>query len=392
MIKYIAILSLILFFFTSCGEDIEELGVDENGVANNFIVSGTVEGVENTTFYLESISKQGNIVIAEAKSDASGKFTMQGNISNLGMFQLRMGEESDEKIIPLTLVPNDKVKITSNFTNYATTPKLKGTNWAPVMTEYMTLISDFNTNKKELISLKGTVSNKDLTERFLVMKGVIDNFALASMEKKPSNAFNIILSSHATPTMGFENWDSNNLKVLKGVSDAYASTYKDSPIASTLTNQVAQIEAAYNQQKSNNSGKRIAPEIVLKKPDGSDIRLSQLRGKYVMIDFWASWCGPCRKESPNMVRLYNEYKGKGFTIFSVSLDKNAEAWKAAIAKDGLIWPNHGSDLKKWSTPLISLYNFNSIPHTVLVDKEGMIIASGLRGIKLEQKLKELFAK
>ncbi len=392
MIKYIAILSLILFFFTSCGEDIEELGVDENGVANNFIVSGTVEGVENTTFYLESISKQGNIVIAEAKSDASGKFTMQGNISNLGMFQLRMGEESDEKIIPLTLVPNDKVKITSNFTNYATTPKLKGTNWAPVMTEYMTLISDFNTNKKELISLKGTVSNKDLTERFLVMKGVIDNFALASMEKKPSNAFNIILSSHATPTMGFENWDSNNLKVLKGVSDAYASTYKDSPIASTLTNQVAQIEAAYNQQKSNNSGKRIAPEIVLKKPDGSDIRLSQLRGKYVMIDFWASWCGPCRKESPNMVRLYNEYKGKGFTIFSVSLDKNAEAWKAAIAKDGLIWPNHGSDLKMWSTPLISLYNFNSIPHTVLVDKEGMIIASGLRGIKLEQKLKELFAK
>ena len=392
MIKYIAILSLIIFFFTSCGEDIEELGVDENGVANNFIVSGTVEGVKNTTFYLESISKQGNIIIAEAKSDASGKFTMQGNISGLGMFQLRMGEESDEKIIPLTLVPNDKVKITSNFTNYATSPKLKGTDWAPVMTEYMTLISDFNTNKKELISLKGTISNKDLTERFLVMKEGIDTFAIASMKKKPSNAFNIILSSHATPTMGFENWDSNNLKVLKRVSDAYVSTYKDSPIASTLTNQIAQIEAAYNQQKSNNSGKRIAPEIVLKKPNGSDIRLSQLRGKYVMIDFWASWCGPCRKENPNMVRLYNEHKDKGFTIFSVSLDKNAEAWKAAIEKDGLIWPNHGSDLKMWSTPLISLYNFNSIPHTVLVDKEGMIIASGLRGIKLEQKLKELFAK
>jgi hypothetical protein len=93
-----------------------------------------------------------------------------------------------------------------------------------------------------------------------------------------------------------------------------------------------------------------------------------------------------------MVRLYNEYKDKGFTIFSVSLDKNVEAWKSAIAKDGLIWPNHGSDLKMWNTPLISLYNFNSIPHTVLVDKEGMIIASGLRGIKLEQKLRELLLK
>jgi thiol-disulfide isomerase/thioredoxin len=260
------------------------------------------------------------------------------------------------------------------------------------MTEYMTLISEFNTNQKELISLKGTVSNKDITERFLVMKRVIDDFALTSMKKKPSNAFNLILSSHAMPTMGFENWDSNNLKVLKKVSYAYGSTYKDSPIASRLINQVAQIEVAYNQQKSNNSSKRIAPEIVLKKPDGSDISLSQLRGKYVMIDFWASWCGPCRKESPNMVRLYNEYKDKGFTIFSVSLDKNVEAWKSAIAKDGLIWPNHGSDLKMWNTPLISLYNFNSIPHTVLVDKEGMIIASGLRGIKLEQKLRELLLK
>lgn len=391
MIKYIAGLSLVLFFLASCGEDPQELGVDENGVENNFIVSGTIEGADNTTFYLEAMSQQGNIAVAEAKSDANGKFSMKGNIPGFGMFQLRMGEAQD-KIIPLTLVPNDKVNITSSFTDYAVTPKLTGTDWAPVMTEYMVLFSTFHKGQEELVNLQGTVSNEELTERFLVMKKVVDDYSLASMEKDPSNAFNIILSSSATPTMGFETWDVKNLEVLKKVSNAYTKTYKDSPIASTLTSQINQIEVAYNDHKANSTGERVAPEIALNKPDGSEIRLSQLRGQYVMIDFWASWCGPCRRESPNMVRLYNEYKDKGFTIFSVSLDKDAEAWKTAIAKDGLIWPNHGSDLKMWDTPLISLYNFNSIPHTVLVDREGKIIASGLRGEKLEQKLKELFAK
>ena len=108
--------------------------------------------------------------------------------------------------------------------------------------------------------------------------------------------------------------------------------------------------------------------------------------------FSAPWCGPCRRENPNVVRLYNTYKNKGFTIFSVSLDDNAEAWKEAIKKDGLTWPNHVSDLLKWNSPLPQLYGFSGIPHTVLLNKEGNIIGVGLRGEKLEQKLKEIFSK
>jgi thiol-disulfide isomerase/thioredoxin len=122
------------------------------------------------------------------------------------------------------------------------------------------------------------------------------------------------------------------------------------------------------------------------------LKLSSLRGKVVLIDFWASWCGPCRKENPNVVRLYNQYKAKGFTVFSVSLDQDAEAWKKAIASDGLIWPNHVSDLLGWQTPLVQLYAFEGIPHTVLIDQEGKIIGTGLRGESLEQKLKEQFSK
>ncbi|MCH2230541.1 MAG: AhpC/TSA family protein [Crocinitomicaceae bacterium] len=391
MIKYIAGLITLLIFLASCGEDEAQLTIDENGVQNNFMISGKVEGADNTTFYLEALSQQGNISVAQAKSDADGKFTMQGNIPGFGMFQLRMGEATD-KIIPLTIVPDDKVTITSTFADYNVTPIVTGTNWASVMTDYMAKFSQFHNDQQELMSLKGKVTDEELTERFVAMKKVVDDFSLNSMEEDPSNPFNIILSSSATPAMGFAQWDSGNLKILKKVAEAYTTTYKNSPIAETLSNQVYQIEVAYNNHIANNSGDRIAPEIALKKPDGSEIRLSSLKGKYVLIDFWASWCGPCRKESPNMVRIYNQYKDQDFTIFSVSLDKNADAWKNAIAQDGLIWPHHGSDLLQWDTPLISLYNFNSIPHTVLVDKAGKIVASGLRGEKLEQKLKEILKK
>ena len=110
----------------------------------------------------------------------------------------------------------------------------------------------------------------------------------------------------------------------------------------------------------------------------------------VLIDFWASWCGPCRKENPNVVKLYKKYKFKGFTVLSVSLDEDPNKWKEAIAKDGLEWNNHVSDLMGWNSKMPQLYGFEGIPFTVLVNKEGKIIGRELRGEQLEQKLKNVF--
>ena len=132
-----------------------------------------------------------------------------------------------------------------------------------------------------------------------------------------------------------------------------------------------------------------APEISLPNPEGEVVNLSDLRGKYVLIDFWAAWCKPCREENPNVVRLYNEYKDKGFEVYGVSLDRSKDAWVEAIAADNLTW-THVSDLKYFNSEAASLYKINAIPATYMVDPEGKIIGKDLRGPSLENKLKEIF--
>lgn len=133
-----------------------------------------------------------------------------------------------------------------------------------------------------------------------------------------------------------------------------------------------------------------APDIVMAGLDGQERKLSDLRGKVVLIDFWASWCGPCRRENPHVVNAYRQYGPKGFEVFSVSLDKTQDKWEQAIAQDGLVWPNHVSDLAGWGNAAARLYGVNSIPHTVLIDADGNIIARNLRGRALTAQLAQLF--
>lgn len=143
-----------------------------------------------------------------------------------------------------------------------------------------------------------------------------------------------------------------------------------------------------------NIGER-APDLVFKSPDGEKISLTSLRGKMVLIDFWAAWCSPCRMENPNLVKTYQKYKdknfanGSGFAIYSVSLDKSKEDWMGAIVKDGLEWESHISDLKGWQSVPAAMYGVMGIPMNFLVDGNGIIVAKNLRGEYLNNKLKEL---
>ena len=138
-----------------------------------------------------------------------------------------------------------------------------------------------------------------------------------------------------------------------------------------------------------------APELVFESPAGEKIALSSLRGKMVLIDFWAAWCSPCRQENPHLVKTYQRYKdkefqnGNGFTIYGVSLDRRMADWTTAIEKDGLVWESHVSDLKGWQSVPAAQYGVMAIPANFLIDADGIIVAKNLRGEALDNKLKEL---
>lgn len=178
------------------------------------------------------------------------------------------------------------------------------------------------------------------------------------------------------------------------VATAMESLIPESPFLKSMKKNMEQARLAIKQQEEQakrlahlNPG-RPAPEIALNDPEGKEVKLSDLRGKYVLIDFWASWCGPCRRENPNVVKLYDRYRNKNFEILSVSLDSNKDRWVQAIEKDGLDW-YHVSDLAKWNSVAARDYGVSSIPFTVLVDPDGNIIQTKLRGKSLEQKLEEI---
>ncbi len=137
---------------------------------------------------------------------------------------------------------------------------------------------------------------------------------------------------------------------------------------------------------------QMAPDISLTSPDGRVIKLSSLRGQVVLIDFWASWCGPCRKENPYTVEIYEEYKEKGFTVYSVSLDQNKAAWLKAIQKDGLVWDYHVSDLKGWRNKAAADYGVEAIPATFLVDRNGTIVAKDVHGGELDKAVRKALKK
>ncbi len=386
--SFFSVLFLGIFLFASCGDSSLD---EETGLEKNFHIEGQIKGAANQKLKMEAQSQQGVISVAETMTDASGNFELDGNIPGMGIYSLSLGETGKNAVV-IPMDVNDEVVLNATKETFAITPSFSGTKWAKPLTKYMILFSDFA--KKQMEQLPKIKDPEKQLKAFTELKKPILKFSQNQIRKDPGNPVNIILVNLIMPSQesGFADWDPANLDDLRKIETAFQRNYADSPITGMLSQQVAAIDAQYQGYQQANSGTMAAPEIALKNPAGTELRLSGLKGKVVLIDFWASWCAPCRKENPNVVRMYQKYKNQGFEVFSVSLDQDQAAWKGAIAKDGLIWPNHVSDLMGWQTPLVQSYGIQGIPHTVLLNREGNIVGVGLRGEQLEQKLIEQLAK
>lgn len=382
---------ILILTLVSCGgttetDESNNAADQSDQVSNvNFSLEGSVENAANTLFHIEAATNRGIISIGKASSDANGKFHINGNIQGYGEYYLRMGE-SNENVVPMVIVPGDNVQFSSTADHFVDSAKFNGTSWSEPATKFIKEYQKYTEAINALRNRVGSMSEFEQLEASINAKKPIESFAIEMMKLEPANPFNLILFKMAGP--GYDNfigWDESYVTVFDGVYKALEKDFPTSPIIRAMGMQVQQMK----ETQSVVNGDVEAPEIALPNPQGKEMRLSDLRGKVVLVDFWASWCGPCRRENPNVKRIYEQYKNKGFTIFSVSLDENPEHWKLAIEKDGLNWPNHVSDLKRWQSPLPQIYGFDGIPYTVLVNKEGRIIAKGLRGATLEWKLKEL---
>jgi thiol-disulfide isomerase/thioredoxin len=405
MMNWTKFLSLSVLFgllgLLSCGES-GDSSDDLETKEDKQIIAGEIPNAAGKTIVAHVFNVNGWLILGQGEIDNSGKFTIE--LPNEPFIVQLMIDQSS---VPVVLGGNDSIFVRCDFPRMTENYKVSNLAESKDLNELVALLDVFyrtqSPNLDKLQTLTAGPAADAIIKDVLFAKQTIQQKAISFIKEKPSSSVAQIMAFQLFPEMGLENWDKSHGEELKSLLLTYQNEYPEARFTRSLESNLNTWLESYEQ--SLNAEKRksfygnlnpnveignAAPDIWMDRPDGTDMKLSDLRGQYVLIDFWASWCGPCRQENPNVVRLYNKYKDKGFTVFSVSLDDNATNWKAAIDRDQLNWPHHVSDLLKWNSVVVQLYKIQGIPHTVLIDKKGTIIAKNLRGQQLEQKLQELF--
>jgi thiol-disulfide isomerase/thioredoxin len=340
----------------------------------------------NTDIYLEELGPKGVKVVDTAVVSSKGEFTFNRIQPALGFYNIKIAEGN---FVTLIIDPSATVNIEGDAKDLGNTNKVSGSKEAELFWE---LNEKARKNYRQRDSLSKVFQN-------MTGAGKMPQNEMVIFQQKMQMKFDSIVDIHETYVRSFIDKNAGafatlaaiqqlnpeeNFEYYKRVSESLKKKYPESQFVQMLN---ADVEKTGRTAIGSE-----APEISLPTPEGGTLALSSLKGKVVLLDFWASWCGPCRRENPTVVALYNNYKDKGFTVFSVSLDKDKAAWVKAIEADKLSWPNHVSDLKFWDSPVVQLYNFNAIPQTYLIGRDGKIIGKNLRGADLEKKLAEVFGK
>ncbi|MEO9477671.1 MAG: TlpA disulfide reductase family protein [Cyclobacteriaceae bacterium] len=350
-----------------------------NPAEDGIPVVGTIEGhTPGQPVILQKYTEQGLDVVDTIAVDESGAFKTATKVAEPTFFRINF---YNRKFANLILDGSEeKIEVIMDMEDNTTRPTVTGSTQTNHLAVYDRLIDNMKEDQ-QLINQQGMEARATGNQ--------------AEMDEL-SDEYMTLLADFYEQVKDYSHKIKPSLAVFYGIGslsiedniefyDSLASFYNEKlPDHFFTKNMVAQVNAL----KDLSIGSA-APEISLPNPEGDIITLSSLKGKYVLIDFWAAWCRPCRMENPNVVKLYNQYKKENFEILGVSLDRDRKAWVGAIEKDGLTW-QHVSDLQYFNSQAAQDYKIQAIPATYLIGPDGKIVAKGLRGLSLENKLKEIF--